>query len=153
MKNAIRGLLLDTGFLVRFLKAEDALNANATGYYKYCLEHEIPLFCSTIAIAEYCVKGDVSDLPLKDIRIVPFNTTHASRAGEITRHALPLSEKTDKNPRACVLNDIKMFAQADVEEVIDSFIMADGEALKLYKTPKDKAILKFKTVDLHATPL
>ncbi len=47
------------------------------------LEHDFVIKISTIAIAEYCVRGDVSELPLKNMLIVPFNFDHAQRAGKM----------------------------------------------------------------------
>ena len=58
-------VLLDTSFFIRLLNEEDSLHENALGYFKYFLEHDFVIKISTIAIAEYCVRGDVSELPLK----------------------------------------------------------------------------------------
>ena len=66
-------VLLDTSFFIRLLNSEDPLHENAKGYYKYFLEEEIKMKISTISIAEYCVKGDITDLPLKNLMILPFN--------------------------------------------------------------------------------
>ncbi|CAN0603034.1 unnamed protein product, partial [Ectocarpus sp. 12 AP-2014] len=74
--------VLDTSFFIRLLNDEDELHGNAIGYYKYFLENEITLKVSTITIAEYCVLGKLTDLPLVTIQIVPFNLKEAQRAGE-----------------------------------------------------------------------
>lgn len=58
-------VLLDTSFFIRLLNEEDPLHENAFGYFRYFLEHDFVIKISTIAIAEYCVRGDVSELPLK----------------------------------------------------------------------------------------
>ncbi len=58
-------VLLDTSFFIRLLNRVDPLHENAIGYYRYFLEHDFVIKISTIAIAEYCVKGDVCELPLK----------------------------------------------------------------------------------------
>jgi len=57
------GVLLDTGFLIRLLDSNQKLHLNAKSYYKYFLNKEVTLKCSTIAIAEYCVRGTINDLP------------------------------------------------------------------------------------------
>lgn len=31
---------------------------------------------STIAIAEFCVKAEITDLPLRNLQILPFNYNH-----------------------------------------------------------------------------
>lgn len=40
---------------------------------------------STISIAEYCVGGDVHELPLRNLQIVPFNFDHSKRTGELAK--------------------------------------------------------------------
>lgn len=41
-------------------------------YYKYFLNHNIDMKFSTISIAEYCVIGNVSELPLRNLKIFVF---------------------------------------------------------------------------------
>ena len=76
-------VLLDTSFFIRLLNEEDPLHHNALGYFRYFLEHDFIIKISTIAIAEYCVRGEVNELPLKNMLIVPFNFDHAQRAGKM----------------------------------------------------------------------
>lgn len=76
-------VLLDTSFFIRLLNRVDPLHENAIGYYRYFLEHDFVIKISTIAIAEYCVKGDVCELPLKNMLVLPFNFDHAVRAGKM----------------------------------------------------------------------
>ena len=74
-------VLLDTSFLIRLLSKNDPLHQNAEDYYRYFLENGIPMYVSTITVAEYCVNGDISELPLRSVRIIPFNIQHAPVAG------------------------------------------------------------------------
>lgn len=85
MKHSV---LLDTSFFIRLLNDEDVLHENALSYYKYFLENDIVLKVSTISIAEYCVRGKLEDLPLKDIQIVPFNLNHAEKNRRICSNNL-----------------------------------------------------------------
>jgi len=62
-------VLLDTSFFVRLLNDEDTLHNNAKGYFRYFLENEVVLKVSTITIAEYCVRGKIDELPLRNIQI------------------------------------------------------------------------------------
>lgn len=77
-----RAVLLDTSFFLRFLNESDPLFKNADGYFRYFLKEGIAMLVSTISIAEYCVGGDVHELPLRNLQIVPFNLDHAKRTGE-----------------------------------------------------------------------
>lgn len=78
MKHSV---LFNTSFFIRLLNDEDSLHQNALGYYRYYLENEIVLKVSTISIAENCVIGKLTDLPLMNIQIVPFNLNHATQTG------------------------------------------------------------------------
>lgn len=128
-------VLLDTSFFIRLLNEEDPLHNNALGYFRYFLEHDFVIKISTIAIAEYCVRGNVSELPLKNMLIVPFNFDHAQRAGKMIAEVYAEKKKRGATiaPRAVVPNDTKMFAQADVEPDINFYGTADVECKKVYK--------------------
>jgi len=64
-------VLLDTSFFIRLLNDEDTFHENAKGYFKYFLDNDIIMKISTISIAEYCVSGRISELPLKNVFIIP----------------------------------------------------------------------------------
>ena len=144
-------VLLDTSFFIRLLNEEDPLHNNALGYFRYFLEHDFVIKISTIAIAEYCVRGEVSELPLKNMLIVPFNFDHAQRAGKMIAEVYAEKKRRGATiaPRAVVPNDTKMFAQADVEPDINFYGTADVECKKVYdmiKTLEGK--LSFDFIDI-----
>ena len=144
-------VLLDTSFFIRLLNEEDPLHENALGYFRYFLEHDFVIKISTIAIAEYCVRGDVSELPLKNMLIVPFNFDHAQRAGKMIAEVYAEKKKRGATiaPRAVVPNDTKMFAQADVEPDINFYGTEDVGCKKVYdmiKTSEGK--LSFEFIDI-----
>lgn len=144
-------VLLDTSFFIRLLNEEDDLHENAMGYFRYFLEHGFMIKISTIAIAEYCVRGDVSELPFKNMLIVPFNFDHAQRAGKMMAEVYAEKRRRGAaiHPRAVVPNDTKMFAQADVEPDINFYGTADVECKKVYdiiKTTEGK--LSFDFIDI-----
>ena len=127
-------VLLDTSFFIRLLNEEDPLHENAFGYFRYFLEHDFVIKISTIAIAEYCVRGDVSQ-----------------RAGKMIAEVYAEKKKRGATitPRTVVPNDTKMFAQADVEPDINFYGTADVECKKVYdmiKTSEGK--LSFDFIDI-----
>lgn len=127
-------VLLDTSFFVRLLSEKEPLHENALGYFRYFLEHDFVLKVSTIAIAEYCVRGNVDELPLTNMLEIPFNHDHAVRAGKMMCEVYAEKKKRGAkiNPRAIVPNDTKMFAQADVEPDVNFYATADAECKKVY---------------------
>lgn len=134
------GVLLDTSFFLRFLNEKDPLFNNADGYFRYFLQKEIIMMISTISIAEYCVGGDVHELPLRNLQIIPFNLDHSKRTGEFAKVAF--KEKKLGNlsvvNRNIIPNDTKLFAQADTEKTIEFYLSSDKESYKIYDLLKSK---------------
>ena len=143
-------VLLDTSFFIRLLKEDDRLHENAVDYFRYFLENDFVLKVSTIAIAEFCVKGSTDMLPLNNMQILPFNYDHAVNAGKLCEIAF--RKKTERGavitPRSVVPNDTKMFSQADLEDEITHYVSADSEAEKVYSLISEEYRMRFQYVDI-----
>lgn len=146
-----KAVLLDTSFFIRFLNESDPLFKNADGYFRYFLQKEITMMISTISIAEYCVGGDVHELPLRNLQIVPFNLDHSKRTGEFAKIALNAKRngKIDVSNRNIIPNDTKLFAQADCEKSIELYLSSDSESLKIYNILRQETGPKFQFIDLN----
>lgn len=147
------GFMLDTSFLIRFLDKDSGLHQTAHDYFRYLMENRIPMFVSSIAIAEYCVKGDFSDLPLRNIMPIGFNIDHAIKAGEMMSVVYQERRKRGAKiqPRMIIPNDTKMFAQADADERISYFLSSDSEAEKVYNLMKGSITPHFQFIDISKT--
>ncbi|MEA5108945.1 hypothetical protein SDC9_14812 [bioreactor metagenome] len=143
-----KAVLLDTSFFIRFLNDSDPLFKNADGYFRYFLQKEITMMISTISIAEYCVGGDVHELPLRNLQIVPFNLDHSKRTGELARIVFQNKGKLKLKERNIIPNDTKLFAQADCEKAIEFYVSSDNESLKIYNFLRQESIPKFQFIDL-----
>jgi len=130
------GVLLDTSFFLRFLNVEDSLFEKADKYYQYFLQKEFRLFISTISIAEFCVGGTIDQLPLKNLLIIPFNIDHAKKAGDLGRilYDARKSGELRISERPIIINDAKLFAQAEVESNI-KFLSPQTQEVNLYMKP------------------
>ena len=144
-----KGVLLDTSFFIRFLNETDPLFKNSEGYYKYFLQKEIPMFISTISIAEYCVIGAINELPLKDLQIIPFNLSHAKRTGEFARIVFDNKGKLKLQQRNMIPNDTKLFSQADIEVNIAYYLSSDIESKKIYDLLLKEGKTKFQFIDMN----
>lgn len=144
-----KSVLLDTSFFLRFLNDESPLYKNADNYFRYFIEHEITMMISTISIAEYCVGGDIHELPLKNLQIVPFNLDHSKRTGEFARIVFQNKGKLKLNERNIIPNDTKLFAQADCEKSVEFYLSSDTESLKIYNLLKEHKSPKFQFIDLN----
>ncbi len=125
-----RAVLLDTSFFLRFLNDSDPLFKNADAYFRYFLQKEITMMISTISIAEYCIGGDVHELPLRNLQIVPFNLDHSKRTGAFAMIAFEAKKNgnLDIKNRTIIPNDTKLFAQADCEKSVDFYLSSDTES-------------------------
>jgi len=144
-------VLLDTSFFIRLLNSEDPLHGNAKEYYKYFLNNDIIMKVSTVSIAEYCVKGAINDLPLRNLQIIPFNVDHAEKAGEFANIVFTVNKNSVEKltPRTIIPNDTKLFAQADTDPSITQFVTSDKECTKVYDAIKVNVPVKFEIINIH----
>ena len=144
-----KAVLLDTSFFLRFLNDTDPLFQNADGYFRYFLQHEITMIISTISIAEYCVGGDVHELPLRNLQILPFNLDHSRRTGEFARIVFQNKGKLKLKERNIIPNDTKLFAQADIEKSIEFYLSSDTESFKIFTLLTQESNPRFQFLDLN----
>lgn len=147
MKHSV---LLDTSFFIRLLNDEDPLHKNAVGYFRYFLENDIVLKVSTISIAEYCVLGNLEDLPLKNIQIVPFNLKEAEKTGQFANIIFAEIKVSEEKltPRAIIPNDSKLFAQADLDKSVTHFITSDIRSKNTLALLKKGTNPKFEIISI-----
>lgn len=149
----VNGVLLDTSFFIRFLNDADPLFKNALEYYKYFLSNDIKMYISTISIAEYCVGGSISELPLRNLAILPFNLNHATKTGEIAKIVFTKKGRLKLAERNIIPNDSKLFSQADVEKSIIYYLSSDTESIKIYNLLQDEGHrLNFNFINLNIPP-
>ena len=148
-----KGVLLDTSFFLRFLNENDPLFKNANNYYKYFLSNDFSLVISTISIAEYCVGGSIDELPLRNIKVLPFNIDHSIRTGEFAKI---LFDERKREPlstidRKKIPDDSKLFAQADVEKNIEYFLTSDTSCKSSFEIVNKNTKLLFSIIDINTT--
>jgi predicted nucleic acid-binding protein len=146
-----KAVLLDTSFFLRFLNESDSLFKNADGYYKYLILEKFDLVISTISIAEYCSGGNISELPLRNLQILPFNLNHGKRTGEFAKVAYQArrNKALELKERLLIPNDTKLFAQADSEDYIQYYLSSDSESKKVFDVLNASLKLNFKFIDLN----
>jgi len=144
-----KAVLLDTSFFLRFLNDSDPLFNNADDYFRYFIKEEIIMMISTISVAEYCVGGDVHELPLRNLQIVPFNFDHAKKTGEFARLIFQNKDKLKLKERNIIPNDTKLFAQADREMAVEFYLSSDSESQKIYNLLRQESSPKFQFIDLN----
>ena len=142
----------DTGFMIRLLDETNELHENAIGYFRYLLQNGFKLKMSTISVAEYCVRGEVQDLPLRAVMLLPFNVNHAVQAGNF---ANILFEEKSKgvfkvDHRIIIQNDVKMMAQAQCENA-SCYLTFDSASKRMYDVLRSHGLLSYEFYDAHIT--
>lgn len=145
----LKCVLLDTSFFIRMLNSRDELHQNTLNYYKYFLSQGFLLKISTISIAEYCVKGDISELPLKDVRVLPFNFDHALRAGKFASDVFNHKNRSLLPERNIIPNDTKLFAQADIDPQVNFYATSDGNSQGVYDMINKSNSVKFRMINIR----
>ncbi len=147
----MHSVLLDTSFLIRLLNSNDPLHKNAIAYYKYFIENDMIMKLSTISIAEFCVRDEVENLPIKDLQIIPFNLDHAKVAGKIAYSIFKQKNisNAEIRPRAIIPNDSKLFAQAHIDKSTTHFITSDSESGKTISLLNKEFKANFTFVDIN----
>ena len=142
--------MLDTSFLIRLLKEDDPLHASAKGYYQYFLENNFVLYVSTIAVAEYCVRGELDQLPFECVRVVPFNLDHADKAGTYAHTLYQARNNGQYKPeqRLIIPNDTKIFAQASAIGAL-FFVTADTKASSPMTILAQEKGFSVRHIDIH----
>lgn len=87
----------------------------------------MPLYLSAIVASEFQVGQPVTDLPLRNFVILPFNIDHAMTAGLLMRGF----ERDAADRRDVVKEDVKLIAQA-ICESITHILTEDRRTLAKY---------------------
>lgn len=130
----MKKVLLDSGFLIRLMNPSEPLHEVALNLFKEYVTSGVTCCVSTIALAEYGVKGDLRFLPVRYLQYLPFLYHHAEVASVFMRRIIQVKQERGAiiQPRVIIPNDTKMFAQASAEPDIFAFVSADAEAKKIY---------------------
>ena len=129
-----KAVLLDSGFLIRLMNPVESLHDVALGLFRGYINDGIVCKVSTIALAEFGVKGDLNLLPMRYLHYIPFTYSDAEIAAAFMRTIIKVKQERGAviSPRVIIPNDTKMFAQASADEDVFAFVSADAEAKKVY---------------------
>ncbi len=109
----MNSVLLDTSFLISLSSQDRPHHGTAVRYYRECIDRQVPMLLSTIAVSEFSVKQSINDLPNRNFIVLPFNVDHAMACGLLSREA----DKNAGEDRVRVKDDFKLIAQCQCEGV------------------------------------
>jgi len=122
--------VVDTSFLICLVSAGRQGHEAAKSYYKYFLEHDIALLLPTIVVAEFCLKQPITDLPLHNFRVLPFNVADAQLCAELNV-SYYRQIAGQQGQRDAVKDDFKIIAQA-VAQQARYLVTEDDDTLVKY---------------------
>jgi len=108
-------ICVDTSFLITFADPSRPNHSVAVDYFRYCVGNGHMLYLSTLVVAEFEFGQPITDLPLGNFHILPFNFRHAVKSA-IFHRQIKSTEPVDEANRSVVRNDLKILAQAEIEE-------------------------------------
>ena len=120
-------ILLDTSYLISLADPNRLHHATAVTYLREAMQRGVPMYLSAIAASEFQVKQAVTDLPLRNFEVLPFNIDHAMTAGLLMRGL----QRDAGDERGAVKDDIKLVAQA-VCESLTHILTEDAQTLVKY---------------------
>lgn len=106
-------ILLDTSYLISLADPARTHHGVATQYLRAALHRGVPLYLSAIAASEFHVRQPITDLPLRNLNILPFNIDHAMVAGQL----MAALQRDAGDDRGAVKDDVKLIAQAICESL------------------------------------
>lgn len=108
-------ICVDTSYLISFADGSRPNHSTAVDYFRHSVANGYLLCLSTLVVSEFEVGQPASDLPLQHFHIIPFNFRHAVRSADYHKiiKGLPAPDAAE---RQVVRNDLKILAQADIEQ-------------------------------------
>ncbi len=120
-------ILLDTSYVISLADPQRRHHDTAQQYLREALRRGVPLYLSVIAVSEFHVKQAVTDLPLRNFEVLPFNIDHAMMAGQLMRNL----RREAGDERDAVKDDVKLIAQA-VCQSLTHILTEDAQSLVKY---------------------
>ena len=105
--------LVDTSYLISLADPSRQHHEAAVSHLREALRRKVPVYLSAIVASEFQVKQAVTDLPLRNFVVLPFNFDHAMMAGLLMRGL----QRDSGDGRAIVKEDIKLIAQSTCESL------------------------------------
>jgi hypothetical protein len=75
------------------------------------------MWISTVTAGKFEVGQPISDLPLQNFRVQPYNLPHAIKAAALFRAIREDNAPSAEDRRPIIINDLKIVAQAEEESI------------------------------------
>lgn len=120
-QRALSAFLVDTSFLITLVDDTRPHHADAMSYLREAVRRGSTLYLSAVVVSEFHAKQPITDLPLRNFQVLPFNIDHAMMAGELVNTL----RRDPGDPRDAVKDDVKLLAQAICTAI--PFVLTEDE--------------------------
>jgi len=140
------GAVLDTTFLISLSDENRPAHETAKAYYQFFLEADVPLYLPTVVASEFGIKQAVTDLPLHNFKVLPFNLAEAIRCAEL--NVSYYRDKIGAGQRDAVKDDFKIIAQTEEQKAL-FLLTEDRSTMSTYcEQLRTDNKINFKVVEL-----
>jgi len=109
MNKTRRGLLVDTSALIAFVQPLDPHHQNASSYIEAAIREDVPLFISSLTLAEFCGRQDLSSIDTETFIPVGFEAPEAVLAAKFDSQL----KRDTGDDRVAVKVDVMLIAHAE----------------------------------------
>lgn len=116
------GAVLDTSFFITLAGKDRAHHAAARDYWRWLIEKGVPLYLPTIVVSEFYLRQELPPEIARACITLPFNWDDAIQC---SKFRFPLSDRDPSTPRESLKDDLKIMAQAVVQNA--AYLITDDE--------------------------
>lgn len=124
----MQSVLLDTSFLITLTDSSRDHHEDAKKYYRMFIDRRVTMYLSAIVASEFQVRQEITDLPLENFLVLPFNINHATPCAALCANGL--ANRPEEYPRVSAKDDFKLLGQCQIEG-ITHFITDDKKCAAL----------------------
>jgi len=137
----MNSVLLDTTYLISLVDDTRANHQQAKDFFKYFVENKYAMILSSIATCEFCARQPLTDLPLSNFKLLPFNISDSHHLR--TLFVEYVTHRITGENRVSVKDDFKLISQASYNQ-IDYLITEDFNFFNRMLDLNSKTVLRTK---------
>lgn len=141
-----KSVQLDTSFLISLADRNRNNHDKALDFYTFFLNEGYSMYLSTIVISEFSIRQEITDLPLQNFKIMPFNFPESISIGEIFVDYFSMRDIDEQ--RVAIKDDFKISTQTEKNN-LKYFITEDEKLFKRLKRMKDDNKISFNPLLLQ----
>lgn len=124
---ARKGLLIDTSALIAFVQPADLHHENARAYIEAAIRDDVPLYISSLTLAEFCGRQDFSSLDTNTFIPVGFEAPEGVLAAQFDSQL----KRQSGDDRVALKIDVMLIAHAE-QLGLAGILTCDGDSLAKY---------------------